>query len=221
MVSVKVIPGLFIVGGSQLTYYEDDNSYLLLSDPPILIDIGTEYGIQNLILNILELGCRPTNIKYLVITHAHKWNAGGCAIFKEFSLCNVISHKPDSYLLRNPPDDEDYRYRPCVSTIELDVDRWKLDIQNFIVEILHTPGHTMGSLSVLIENSRFRVVVVGGLLDPLSSRWKSSHDEWVKSLTKVKNLEPDVLCYSKGCIYGKTNVSKLLEDMISKGPVWV
>jgi len=225
MVSIGIAPKVYIVGGRTLTHPLDENSYLVLSNPPILVDIGTGLGIHNLLRNLLELGIAPHKIGYLVITHAHVWNAGGCHIFKEISHCSTIAHYFDSLILKQPRkelmDSEDQEPMPCSITIEIRESKRRLDVEELGVEILHTPGHTKGSISVVIESSTMRVALVGGLLGPLSKKWNSSLEMWYESLRKILNCDVDILCSGTQCIHGRSKIRKIIENVMSRGAIWV
>ena len=225
MVSIYVAPGVYIVGGRDLTHPLDENSYLILSKPPILVDVGTGFGVHNLLRNILELRVIPSRIKYLVITHAHIWNAGGCRIFKDLTQCSTIAHYLDSLVLKQPKrelmDSENQEPLPCSISIEVREERKKLDVKELEIELLHTPGHTKGSLSVIIENYSLRIAIVGGLLGPLSKKWDSSLEMWYRSLEKILSYDTDILCSGTQCIHGKDKVHKVLEDIMNKGALWV
>ncbi|MBN1819349.1 MAG: MBL fold metallo-hydrolase [Prolixibacteraceae bacterium] len=139
----------------------------------ILVDTGRK-GFGNEILKaIISKGLKPANIKLIILTHTHFDHAGNARFLKEKTGAKIIVHKNEakclekgytiiprgtipfskrmSWLGRNlfPFIGKYPSVKPdIIVENELDLADWGID-----GKILHTPGHTKGSQSVLIGNS--------------------------------------------------------------------
>ena len=124
------------------------------------------------------------DIKGIVITHAHVNHAGGAAELRERSRAPIIAHEDDlpyykreapmrfcptgrvgRYFLRTPLPHQSY------AAFEPDVllsDGHSLDLSKFGIAgtVRHTPGHTKGSVSVVLEGHEALVgdLVASGIL---------------------------------------------------------
>ncbi len=114
-----------------------------------------------------------------MITHAHVDHAGGAAELRERSAAPIIAHEADlpyyrrekqmtfcptgnvgRHFLKTPLPHQDYKgFEPDVILSGND----SYDLSRFGLEgtILHTPGHTKGSISVVLESNE---ALVGDLL---------------------------------------------------------
>jgi len=88
------------------------------------------------------------------------------------------------------------------------------------VEALHTPGHTPGSQSLLIEDGGRRIILVGDALGRLSKRWDSCERDWYRSLERIREASPHILCTSAICYEGEA-VGEFLDKVEEAGPQWV
>jgi len=110
------------------------NVYLLInSHEAAVIDVANSY---NDVKNTLdELGA---NLKYILITHGHLSHIHSVPIVKKNLGGMLCLHKSDMELLKE-----------IESHVEPDFllkDNSSLKLGNTIIKVLHTPGHTMGSL---------------------------------------------------------------------------
>jgi hydroxyacylglutathione hydrolase len=127
----------------------------ILGDPAtrdaVVVDPGDEVD------RILEIIARhKLNIRAIVSTHTHIDHVGGLAALHRATRAPVLIHDADLGLYRNLdvqakwlgiPTPEKLVLRDFVK--EGDV----LDIGGFLVRVLHTPGHTPGSISLVVERS--------------------------------------------------------------------
>jgi len=127
----------------------------ILGDPvtrdAIVIDPGDEVD------RILKIAARhKLKIRAIVSTHTHIDHVGGLAALHRATQAPVLIHDADLGLYRNLdvqaqwlgiPTPETLRIRDFVK--EGDVLGW----EGFLVRVLHTPGHTPGSISLVVESS--------------------------------------------------------------------
>jgi metallo-beta-lactamase class B len=95
--SAALFPPLRIVGN---VYYVGDNdlaSYLIVTPKgDILVNVGFEYSVEEIRARMKTLGFNITDIKILLVTHAHSDHAAALATMKRVTGAKLmaISRKP-------------------------------------------------------------------------------------------------------------------------------
>ena len=144
------------------------NAYLLTQgEKHLLIDTGIGRNRRNLRRRLGKLGIMKIDL--LVITHAHYDHAGNAAMIRRQYGAKVLVHRTEAGLLEsaeNAPILGTIRltrflaglgarhprllsYPPCRPDILVD-ERYDLASAGFDAYVLHTPGHTPGSTSVIV-----------------------------------------------------------------------
>jgi hydroxyacylglutathione hydrolase len=117
-------------------------------------------------------------IDYLILTHAHFDHAANANRIKEKFLTSVIIRKEEAGYLSNGDNIlpkgttivtraientvgrlllSRFKYEPCKSDLLIDSD-YNLNELGFKAYLLHTPGHTIGSMSLIIDDE---IAIVG------------------------------------------------------------
>lgn len=109
----------------------------------ILIDTLFGYAAEDSIINEMKKnGLNPADIKYIIVSHAHGDHDGAVKMLQDMTNAKVIMGPKDWELAAreaNPPRKD----------IEA-TDGQKLTLGDTTVTIYITPGHTAGTLSVLV-----------------------------------------------------------------------
>ena len=85
------------------------------------------------------------------------------------------------------------------------------------VEVIHTPGHMPGHISLYIRQNRTMiaadaVVVENGLLEIANPQFTLDLEEAVRSVEKLQQLEIDrIICYHGGVV--QTDIPETVEDV--------
>lgn len=129
------------------------NCYVLYKDgEALVIDPGGSY--DRIVAEASAVGAK---IKYVLLTHAHFDHAGACARLMRDGA-EVFVHENDAgkcfgegNLARLMGGIEFEKFTP--SHLLRDGD--ELDLAGYHVKVIHTPGHTSGSVCYLVEDAIF------------------------------------------------------------------
>ncbi|MFH1150447.1 MAG: MBL fold metallo-hydrolase [Actinomycetota bacterium] len=133
------------------------NTYLVWedsSDHAVLIDPGLSER------NVLEyLGSKGLTLDAVLLTHAHPDHIAGAAEVAEATGADVYLHSVEIEAARAMPamllamlGIEELRLPPEIKPLE---DGQVLELAGLRIEVLHTPGHSPGSVSFLIGEALF------------------------------------------------------------------
>ncbi|HEU0020412.1 MAG TPA: MBL fold metallo-hydrolase [Dehalococcoidia bacterium] len=188
---------------------------LLLEEKITVIDAGWRGNGQRVLSTLAQLGRASEEIGYIVSTHYHLDHVGGIAHLQQRSGGRVAAHESEiPYLqdagLPNPVQNPliGWLVAPVLSLLRpdrfpVDVplnDGSRLDILGGL-EIVHSPGHTPGSISLHFPGPG--LLMVGDALEyrrgklQLPSRHVSSNMQHARdSVRKLAQLDFEVLCFS-------------------------
>lgn len=155
------------------------NSFLVSNGKMfILIDTGWKHSYKSLIKRIEELGVNEKSLVALILTHTHFDHAENALRIKERFKTKIYVHKTEAEFLikgENPRIHgtnfvtrfftdliatkfiQRCKYEPVEYDYLID-DNYILDTYGFKAYIIHTPGHTVGSISLIIDNE---IAIVG------------------------------------------------------------
>ncbi|MBN2059626.1 MAG: MBL fold metallo-hydrolase [Deltaproteobacteria bacterium] len=186
------------------------NCYLISNgDRFLLVDAGSKKSWKSLDRGIQSLGATKDSTISLVLTHCHFDHAENAAIFKKTYKASIIVHTSEADCLKhgdNPPISgaifltkiltgmaagtgllARLRYEPADYDVLVD-EELALEPLGFPGFILHTPGHSPGSISVVIDNEAAIVgdamfgVFSGSVFPPFADDTRSMVESWKKLL---------------------------------------
>jgi hydroxyacylglutathione hydrolase len=134
----------------------ETNCYILgdeSSKEGIVIDPGGDFKLIEKALKELNL-----DVKYIVLTHGHSDHIGVLSELKKYTGAQILIHKEDAEMLANPEKNLSvFSYNPfsAPGADRLLKDKDKIRIGQKELEVLHTPGHTEGSILLLIDKIIF------------------------------------------------------------------
>jgi len=119
---------------------------LQTSDGIILIDTLYNYAVEpEIVEGLKKLGLNPASIKYVIITHAHGDHDEGAKLLQDRYGAHVVMGGPDWDLIeKNPNMPGGVPKRDIVGT-----DGQKITLGDTSVTLVATPGHTLGTLSMI------------------------------------------------------------------------
>jgi metallo-beta-lactamase class B len=138
---VKVFDNLYFVGEKDYGAWA-----VTTSEGIIIIDAIFDYSVADQIVGGLKkLGLDPAKIKYVIVSHAHRDHVGGAGYLQEHFGSRVIMAADDWALLDRTRGNWLKARRDMVAT-----DGQKLTLGDTTITMYLTPGHTLGTLSVLV-----------------------------------------------------------------------
>lgn len=142
--AAQVFDDLYWLGGSIHSAW-----LLTTTDGHILIDTQFPYNSDVLILDgMRKFGLEPTDIRYVVISHAHGDHIGGVQLVQEASGATVVMGAADWDLVAQFPN----RYASMTPDRSNGIEvsgPMDLELGDHAVHIHPTPGHTEGTLSYI------------------------------------------------------------------------
>jgi glyoxylase-like metal-dependent hydrolase (beta-lactamase superfamily II) len=155
------------------------NCFLVRDKGSILVDTGTPGQHDKILNQVKKLGLDSHEIGLIIITHGHGDHFGSAQRIKELTKAKVAIHREDADIVKKgkkvfPPGLNAWGsflafiWRPMFSLInytgvEPDIileDEFLLAEFGIKGRIIHTPGHTAGSVSVILDGGE---AIVGDL----------------------------------------------------------
>jgi glyoxylase-like metal-dependent hydrolase (beta-lactamase superfamily II) len=200
-------------------------SYLVFADKITLVDSGVK-GAENLIFDYIEKsGGDPKNIAAIILSHSHPDHVGSAKAIKEATGCQVLAHSGEQDWIEDT--EKQLRDRPVPGFNNLvggpvAIDRLLkngeiLDFgQNIRCEIIHTPGHSRGSIS-LFFNSEKAIFTGDSLPVPNDLPIYDDVAASVDSIRKLRNLKDiEVLLSSWDApIKGRSDIDRRIDESLA------
>jgi glyoxylase-like metal-dependent hydrolase (beta-lactamase superfamily II) len=207
------------------------NVYLIQEDPLTLIDVGprTDEAMEALRSGLSRLGHRLSDIKRIIITHAHADHYGLAKTVVEECGASVHIHAWDAPAVSPNANYEIYRkllttagvptaminkmeagqahfsgWAHQLEEVETLEDEDEIQFEHESLTVVHTPGHTPGSISLARMSNRtiftsdtvLKNITPNPVLspDPIDEKKRfQSLGEYLVSLARLRSLAPTLL----------------------------
>ena len=190
----EIFKDIYHIGNSGCSVYLVDTKS---SDGLILIDCGMSLS---LIKKISKRALNPMNIKHCILTHFHIDHIAACYDLKQYNKkVEFYAHDLDADAIEERGHDKEtaaawygVNYQPITLKKRLKGDLEILKFGSYDFKCIHTPGHTPGSISVLLELDKkilFGQDIHGPIIPGISV-----FEDYQNSLKKLLDLEVDILC---------------------------
>ncbi len=151
------------------------NCYLLQGERPVLVDTGAPGDLKRILAALKNHGVAPKQLALILLTHGHSDHAGGAAELRRRSGAKIALHTGDAGLVRSGENGVlatqalmGRLVRPFVDepfeSFEPDLifrDGFSLEPHGVNGRVLATPGHTLGSASVVLNSGE---AIIGDVL---------------------------------------------------------
>lgn len=190
----RVIGNVYYVGTDGLSAF-------LITGPAghVLIDGGLPESAPLIAANVVRLGFRLRDVRYLLINHAHFDHAGGLAELKRRTGAKLVASAGDRGDLeagrtRNRPELDGF---PPVKVDRVIRDGEVLRIGPVALTAHVTPGHTRGATSWSLDTGERRVLFATSLTvagqklsgDPL---YPNAAADFARTFARLKTMRADV-----------------------------
>jgi glyoxylase-like metal-dependent hydrolase (beta-lactamase superfamily II) len=207
------------------------NVYLIEEDPLTLIDAGPRHegSLEALRDGLARLGHKLSDIKRIIISHAHSDHYGLAQLVVEESGATAYIHEWDAAAVSASTDYQAYRAlltaagvpREAIDRMEAGYEKFKgfayplervetlkdedeILFDHESLTVVHTPGHTPGSICLVRGSNRLvfasdtvlKTITPNPVLspDPIDgTRRFQSLGEYLVSLARIRALAPTVL----------------------------
>jgi glyoxylase-like metal-dependent hydrolase (beta-lactamase superfamily II) len=193
------------------------NAYLLIGQRAVLVDSGSAHSADRIVAALKQAGLELSALSLIVQTHAHYDHCGSTAELKRLSSVPVAVHQSEQNELEHgknaavvPVDWMGYLTRPFVANqyegVVADVlitDELDLRPYGVAASVIHTPGHTPGSVSVITDGGDAIAgdLLGGGWMYGLLLPERPRYHYFVADLAAVRSGIRRVLEYSPTRIY--------------------
>jgi hydroxyacylglutathione hydrolase len=194
---------------------------------------GSERRFQK---TLARLGLRPADVRCIVLTHCHFDHVGSLKAIRDLTGAPAVMHKLDAPAVahgdsRIPPGTTPWgrilgalfrvfgglaRYEPCAADVTIDADM-SLGPFGIAAHVIPTPGHTPGSLTVLLDSGE---ALVGDLaMNGFPLRAGPGIPAFAENLEQIYSSWEKVLAAGAETIYpahGKPFPATRLRDILSR-----
>lgn len=198
------------------------NVLIIFGEKITLIDTGTKQS-EDIIFNyILQNGRNYLDINTIILSHAHPDHIGSAARIKELTGCKVLAHRDEIPWIQNIELQNQERPVPGFlnlvgSSVMVDAalsDGQALAIdQNIHLKIIHSPGHSKGSINIFFLEDR--ILFTADSL-PLKNDIPNydNYPELIHTLEKIKNNDEYQVLVSSWTppMKGRDEIMNLIRD---------
>ncbi len=158
----------------------------------ILVDSGVAGAEARICEYLAATGRRPEEIRLLILTHSHPDHLGGATAICRLTGCKVAAHPAERNWIEDTDRQAAERPVPGFSKLvagpvgvdRLLADREIIALDGLALEVVHTPGHSPGSLCLYLPGER---VLISGDAVPLPGDLPIFTD-WAASVASLERL---------------------------------
>jgi hydroxyacylglutathione hydrolase len=192
---MKVLNGINLLGGTG----RESNIYII--DNEVLVDTGTGQLFSE-IKKEMTYNSDYTGIKTIVNTHFHHDHSGGNKKFRDWLGASVACHTADAKAIETGKTFANlFNDSERIVTVDKVLRNGStIKTENFSFEVIHTPGHSQGSIC-LYEKNKHILISGDTLFESAIGRTDlagGSDEDMISSLKKLSNLKIEYLLPGHG-----------------------
>jgi hydroxyacylglutathione hydrolase len=187
---IQLAPGIYQLRGEK----PGSHVYLIKGDTKnVLIDTGVAGKFPVLKRRLTELGLHVRDVNLIILTHEHYDHIGATAFFHRTAV--VAAHRLAANKLELQDEfvtflNHDQPSKPFWVDVWLE-DGSIIDLGNYELEVIHTPGHTSGCICLYEPRAGLLftgdTVFAGGTLSEIAVGGNVS--DYVNSVRRLSNLK--------------------------------
>jgi metallo-beta-lactamase class B len=140
---VRLFDNLYFIGTTNAGIYA-----LNTSEGIILLDTSFHYNTEALVEELTQFGLDPNNIKYVIVSHGHDDRYFGASVLqKKYPSARIILSEQDWDVMAKDNNPPELKARKDMTV----GDGQKLTLGDVTISFYLTPGHTPGTLSMIVE----------------------------------------------------------------------
>jgi glyoxylase-like metal-dependent hydrolase (beta-lactamase superfamily II) len=205
------------------------NTILLMGERPILVDSGYIDGVDRTLSMLVEADAQPEDLQMVVNTHYHSDHVGGNHILQSRYDVDIAAHRWDAKLI-NRKD----RHACAAAWLSQPVEQYEVDRElsdgdvlstgSLEFEVLHTPGHTLGHISLYEPNRK--LLICGDLFHDDDVGWMNPFREGTvslelahESMRRLKRREINWACSGHGP--PMHNPARAIDEALERIEFWI
>ncbi|OQY46279.1 MAG: hypothetical protein B6242_08230 [Anaerolineaceae bacterium 4572_78] len=196
------------------------NAYLIKGDRPILVDTGSANEEKKILQALEKENVSVDELTLIIHTHGHADHVSSTVALKKLCDAPTLIHKADSDMVREGHNGKlvpigftakfatrfsNWAFKPFTADIIIE-EEMRLDSYGVPGQIVFTPGHTHGSISVILDSGEAIIgdLIIGGYMGSLlfPCRPVYPYFGYIKtidaSLKKVMSFSPKILYSGHG-----------------------
>jgi len=224
---LEIAPGIHQIPNTRWS-----RVYLIEDERLTLVDAGLPWGVKKIVAYIRSIGRREEEIDTVLMTHSHPDHSGGAPPIRDLTGAGILAHARDTK--SEDGNGASLSFMGIFGSTGLAIPflqrapvKWIIEEGDVLpmhggVRVIHTPGHTPGSVCFLLEDEG---VLFSG--DTLFSNGEGvsrsvpfpgyNRDEYRMSLERLAGLEFEVLCGGHGRVLNG-GASDRFRDLLAARP---
>lgn len=143
-----------------------------------------------------QIGVRPESFRYVILTHLHCDHSGNISLFRKAGS-QIIVHEDELKGVLSLPSDEHFFIKTDVAGGPLSFTTVYGDFELLPgVHIIAAPGHTWGSMAILVQLPRTNVLLTGDAIHThfnygppdIGSMLSLAPDKWPGTVQKLRGI---------------------------------
>lgn len=131
----------------------------------------------------------------ILLTHGHFDHFGGAQYLLDHFKCPIYIHEDDVELLEDPQKNYSMELNMTLKNDVLILQEGMMQIGPFMISILHTPGHSEGSVSFHIEDALFAGDLIFKMSIGRTDLYGGNERQMMKSLKMIKTFSENLTIY--------------------------
>lgn len=229
---MEVSPGIHIIPSARWA-----KVYLIVGETLTLVDSGLPWRPARVLKYIRSIGRREDELRHILITHSHPDHTGMTSALAKATGASVVVHRSDTVRLDRNRLALGYdgllgrvtSPLPVFSRVGVDALVEDGDILSIHggIRVIHTPGHTRGSVCFLLEEDK--ILFTGDTIFSDGNQISRSvpfpgydRDSYVRSLKRLSEFEFEGVFGGHGrpMLKGGSHVLSQLLESRPEPPTW-
>ena len=178
--------------------------YLIVGETLTLVDSGLPWPTRRILKYIRSIGRHPDELKHILVTHSHPDHVGGTLPIVRKTGAAIVAHRHETK--RNGRNELSLGYTGMLGSTPVSIPLLTPTPVDTLVEdgdtlslhggvrVIHTPGHTRGSVCFLLEESKIlftgdTVFSDGGRLSRSVQFPGYDRESYIRSLNRLSGFE--------------------------------